>query len=490
MSTIIVCNNYKKTEYSFRPGENLLAFLRARGYTLDAPCGGLGVCGKCRVRIRIGNETQTVLACKTALWEDCTVWLTEDDADLSWNDAEGGSIHSCAREGYGVAVDLGTTTVAVSLHDLQSGQLLGSLSEWNAQRGYGGDVITRIGLCIDRSDGLDTLGDAIRQQIGRMLDSLCRKHGIAKSGVTEAFLAGNTVMQHIFAGVSPASIAAAPFIPATYFDDGTPVVLDGLPFRLAPCVAGYVGGDITAGLLSCDLHTKSGKALFIDVGTNGEMALGGADGFTACAVASGPAFEGAGISCGMPAAFGAINKVELTDDGLTYEVLGGGEPRGICGSGILDLCACLLALGYIDESGCLEEDEDGEAVFYLTDTVYITQRDIRQLQLAKAAVRAGVRLLMQAESVTFNDLDALYLAGGFGNRLRPESAVAIGMLPAEMLGKIIPCGNSSLRGAQQALLDPAAIDALRGIKENCTYLELSSDPNFNECFVEEMSFPE
>ena len=253
-------------------------------------------------------------------------------------------------------------------------------------------------------------------------------------------------------------------------------------------MAGYVGGDITAGLLSTGLHEKAGKSLFIDVGTNGEMALGGRDGFVCCAVASGPAFEGAGIERGMSASFGAIHRVELTDGGLTYEVLGGGEAEGICGSGLLDLVACLLELGYLDESGCLAEDEHGEAVFYLTEKVYITQKDVRQLQLAKAAVAAGIKRLMQSEHATFSDIDALYLAGGFGNRLRPESAVRIGMLPRELLA--VPCGNSALAGAEAALLNPAARETLREIQANCRYLELSSDAAFNDLFIEEMSFPE
>ena len=220
------------------------------------------------------------------------------------------------------------------------------------------------------------------------------------------------------------------------------------------------------------------------------MALGGADGFTACAVASGPAFEGAEISCGMPAADGAIYAVERTAEGLQYSVLGGGEAKGLCGSGLLDLAACLLELGYIDESGCLAEAENGEAVFFLTDRVYLTQRDVRQLQLAKAAVAAGMRLLLRGQRLGWDDLDALYLAGGFGNRLRVESAIRIGMLPRALADRIVPVGNAGLAGAAQALLCPDARETLRAIGRSCRYLELSASPEFNDAFVEEMSFPE
>ena len=488
MSTLTILENGKKTDLSFASGANLLSFLRAHGYFVDAPCGGNGTCGKCRVLLRVGETNQTVLACQTVLTQDCAVSLPHRASDLSWNDSAGRLTFAPGRTGLGAAIDLGTTTIAVKLYDLTDGSYLGTETAWNVQKAFGADVISRIGCCIERADGLALLSDGVRGQILKMLQTLCKKSGRFYNEIAEISLAGNTVMQHIFAGLSPASIASAPFTPLSLFDGGTPYDFDGIPVYLSPCVAGYVGGDITAGLLSTKLHKKKGRSLFIDVGTNGEMALGGRDGFVCCAVASGPAFEGAGIECGMSASFGAISRVELADDGLSYEVLGGGEAEGICGSGLLDLVACLLELGYLDESGCLAEDEHGEAIFQLTDRVYITQKDVRQLQLAKAAVSAGIKRLMQSECVTFSDIDALYLAGGFGNRLNPTSAVRIGMLPREI--KTVPCGNSALAGAEAALLDPAERDTLREIEKNCRYLELSSDAAFNDLFIEEMSFPE
>ena len=488
MSTLTILENGKFADLSFAKGENLLAFLRTHGYFADAPCGGNGTCGKCRVLLRTGETEQVVLACQTALTQEGTVTLPRRASDLSWNDSAGALRFAPGRTGLGAAVDLGTTTIAVKLYDLTDGSYLAVETAWNVQKAFGADVISRIGCCIERADGLAILGSAIRGQLRELLQTLCRKSGRFYGEIAEIFLAGNTVMQHIFAGFSPASIASAPFTPLSLFGDGTPYDFDGIPVYLSPCVAGYVGGDITAGLLSTKLHERKGRSLFIDIGTNGEMALGGHDGFVCCAVASGPAFEGAGIECGMSASFGAIHKVELADGGLSYEVLGGGEAEGICGSGLLDLVACLLDLGYLDESGCLAEDDHGETVFRLTDQVYITQKDIRQLQLAKAAVAAGIKRLMQAEQVTFADIDALYLAGGFGNRLNPASAVRIGMLPRELL--TVFCGNSALAGAEAALLDPTARDTLREIQANCRYLELSSDAAFNDLFIEEMTFPE
>ena len=490
MSIITIYNNGRKREFFFAPRVNLLELLREQGFDVDAPCGGHGKCGKCRVLLDRGSGTESVLACTVVPDGDCTVYLPDSSADLSWNFTTESVITEKGRSGFGAAVDLGTTTVAVSLFDLSDGRRLGSASRWNAQRSFGADVITRISYCMDHPDGLKVLSEAIRTQISDMLGSLCGENDLDLSDIKEIFLAGNTVMQHIFAGISPNGIAAAPFDPASYFDDGRPFMLGDIPVYFSPCVAGYVGGDITAGILGCGLGDSAGRALFIDVGTNGEMALGGSGGFVSCAVASGPAFEGAGISCGMPAANGAVNKVWLTDGGLGYEVIGGGEAAGICGSGLLDLAACLLELGYIDESGCLEENGDGEAAFYLTDRVYVDQRDIRQLQLAKAAVAAGIRLLTESEGLTYGDIDSLYLAGGFGNRLRPESAVRIGMLPKEMLGRISTAGNTSLAGAERALLDPGSRETLNGIKNKCGYIELSTHRKFNDCFVDEMTFPE
>lgn len=490
MSTLIVHNGRKNTEISFTPGRSLLELLRGRGFSVSAPCGGSGRCGKCMVELTENGVTKVVQACSSYPEGDCIVTLPEEHADLSWNDTASAVYSSGGRSGYGAAVDLGTTTVAVKLYRFSDCAVLGSTSEWNVQKSCGGDVITRIDYCMKNPGGLAELSGAIRRQIRNMLSGLCEENGIAYSDISEIFLAGNTVMQHIFAGISPNSIAAAPFTPESLFDDGTEYELDGIAVRLSPCVAGYVGGDITAGLLHSGLSVKSGRSLFIDVGTNGEMALGGKEGFTACAVASGPAFEGAEISCGMPAADGAVYSVELTDEGLQYEVLGGGEAKGICGSGLLDLVACLLDAGIIDESGCLEDDENGEAVFHLTDGVALTQRDIRQLQLAKAAVAAGIRLLLRDNGLKCDDLDALYLAGGFGTRLRAESAMKIGMLPSEMAGRIYPVGNASLAGAEQALLMPEARETLIRIQKNCRYIELSADPGFSEAFVDEMAFPE
>ena len=480
-------------ETSFEQGETLLSVLRRNGCSIKAPCGGNGKCGKCTVRLlRANGALSDVLACQTAAVEGSTVFLEYSGADLSWSISDFSPVSIASASGLGAAVDLGTTSIAVSLFDLAAGKRLACRGEWNAQQSWGADVITRISYTEEHPDGLSALSECVRQQIARMIADLCISCGRQAAEIRSAFLAGNTTMQHIFAALPPESIAHAPFEPLSYFAGEEVVDLSGLPVKLSPCVSGYVGGDITAGILALKMDEKEEIDLLIDVGTNGEMVLGGKSGFVTCAVACGPAFEGAGISCGMPAENGAVNRVFLTDEGLGFEVIGGEEARGICGSGLLDLTACLLELGYISSAGQLlyGGDNGEEACFYLTDTVFLTARDVRQLQLAKAAVAAGIQVLLKYSGISFREISTLYLAGGFGSRLDPRSAAGIGMLPAELLDRVRTAGNSSLAGAEEALLSLDARCRLLTIRKMCFYLELSGMKEFNDCFIEELGFPD
>ena len=268
-------------------------------------------------------------------------------------------------------------------------------------------------------------------------------------------------------------------------------------------MAGYVGGDITAGLLAAGLAELPGENLFLDIGTNGEMALGGRGGFVCCAVASGPAFEGAGITCGMPGVDGAVSRVRY-DRGFLYDVIGGGEPKGLCGSGLLDLTAVLLRLGAIAPGGrllppedapmplrrCLTRDDDGNGRFHLTPEVYLTAADVRNLQLAKAAVAAGIRVLLQQRGISPEQVAGVYLAGGFGSYLDPESAMTIGMLPRACAGKLHTLGNTALAGAAALTLDPAQWQHIGDISRACSYSELSGRADFAAAFTDNLSFPQ
>ena len=502
MSSVRVIRAGKTEEFSEKSDESLLEVLRRNGVAVTAPCGGNGTCGKCRVTVRTEDGEASVLACRTMVTGDCTVLLETAEGGVICADGEAVPLQADGRSGLGAAVDLGTTTVAVKLFDLSDGTEIGSRSAWNAQAPYGGDVITRCQFCMERPDGLDTLKTLVQKQILELIAGICDDPGRDIGEVKEIFLAGNTVMQHILWGLSPAGIAVAPFRPESLFDDGTHMHLDGMTLRCAPCVAGYVGGDITAGLLASGLHKTGGRSLFLDVGTNGEMALGGADGFLSCAVASGPAFEGAGITCGMASTAGAVSHVRWNGTEPEFEVIGGGAAKGICGSGLLDLLAMLLELGIVDETGYLlppedapegfeawlDEDENGSGCFWLTDEVCFTAADVRQLQLAKAAVAAGISVLMQESGVSFEDIDRLVLAGGFGSHMSARSAVAIGMLPEALLEKIVCVGNSSLIGASMALLSAEKRAELLKIQKTCNYLELSGNSAFNDLFPEHMTF--
>ena len=502
MSSVRVILAGKTEEFPAKSDESLLDVLRRNGVSVTAPCGGNGTCGKCRVTVRTEAGDESVLACRTMVQGDCTVLIETAEGGVICADGGELTLQTDGKSGLGAAVDLGTTTVAVKLFDLSDGTELGSRSAWNAQAPYGADVITRCQFCMERPDGLDTLKALAQRQISELIAGICADTGREVCEVKEVFLAGNTVMQHIACGLSPAGIAVAPFQPETLFDGGEQTNLGGIPLRYAPCVAGYVGGDITAGLLASGLHQSTGRALFLDVGTNGEMALGGADGFLSCAVASGPAFEGAGITCGMASTAGGVSHVRWNGTEPEFEVIGGGAAKGICGSGLLDLLVMLLELGIVDETGYLlppedapvgfeawlAEDEDGNGCFWLTDEVCFTAADVRQLQLAKAAVAAGISVLMQAADIGFDEIDQLVLAGGFGSHMSAQSAVAIGMLPEALLEKIVCVGNSSLAGASMALLSEEKRTELLNIQKHCNYLELSGNGAFNRLFPEHMTF--
>ena len=479
--------------------------LRRNDFSPTAPCGGKGHCGKCRVQLVKDGSANELLACRTSVDGDMCVIVPEKSAGGEiLMEGSCRSVRLSPREGLGAAVDIGTTTVALRLFELQSGMELGSRSAWNGQGAYGADVLSRTQYIMERPDALELLSSIIRGQIFSMLRELCNELGRDFTEIKEIFISGNTIMQHIFAALSPASIALAPFKPLTLFDDGRPLIIDNIAVFFAPCVAGYVGGDITAGLLSTELMEKHERALFLDIGTNGEMALGGKNGFVSCAVACGPAFEGAGISCGMTSTPGAISHVDWVDGQFKFSVIGGGNPRGICGSGLIDLMAVLLRLGLVDESGLLlspdeapegledwlDEDENGNGLLFLTedDSVYFTAADVRQLQLAKAAVAAGISVLIQEAGISFEDVECLCIAGGFGSHMRAESAAEMGMLPQTLLDRTVCVGNASLAGATQSLLSHESRTELYRLQKCCRYLELSGNTAFNAAYPAHMSF--
>ncbi|MDD5893659.1 MAG: ASKHA domain-containing protein, partial [Coriobacteriaceae bacterium] len=302
----------------------------------------------------------------------------------------------------------------------------------------------------------------------------------------------------------PHGIGVAPFEPVTLFGDKVEFL--GEQAFFAPCVAGYVGGDITCGLLAIDVRSEDEPVLFLDLGTNGEMALGDRSGIVTCATAAGPVFEGSNVRFGMPAYPGAISSVRLVDGSLELEVIGGEEPVGICGTGLIDAVAVLLELGIVDETGrMLDDDEaadevddedlagrvfelDGRPAFRLAGEIAITQEDIRNLQLAKAAVMGGIETLMERRGIDAFDVAKLQIAGGFGQYLDLRNAARIGLFPEELLDKASSVGNTSIEGASAALFSSAAREELARIVEVCDYVELSGDAAFNAHYIDAMMF--
>lgn len=498
---------------------SLLENLRDAGFSaIHAPCGGKGLCKQCTVtvtgRVRViatGEELEardmSLLSCCHAPAGDCAVTLPE--AHRMEVLTRGAGDIAPGGEGLGAAVDIGTTTVAVYLYDLATGRPLSVQSDRNAQRAFGADVISRIQACAE-PDGLDKLAKAIRKQLSGAIDACCREARRRRDEIRVVSIAANTVMEHIFAKLSPVSIGVAPFKTLSLFGDVSPAgeVFSGLALDaklyLCPAMAGYVGGDITAGLLFSGASDSRDEVLFLDIGTNGEMGVGNAEGFTCCATAAGPAFEGAEIECGMDGSAGAISRVWLDDDGqVQFSVIGGGEAAGVCGSGLIDALCTMLRCGAVQENGrmsapdevspiiapMLRPDENGRMRFYLTDKVYISGDDVRQLQMAKSAIRAGIETLLSLRGLSYKDIDRLILAGGFGAFMDVRSACAIGLLPPAFRTKTRHAGNTAGGGAALALTESGR-EAMAAVSARCSYLELSGSALFMEKYIESMIFDE
>ncbi|MDA8211050.1 MAG: ASKHA domain-containing protein [Clostridia bacterium] len=417
---------------------------------------------------------------------------------------------------FGLALDIGTTTVAGALYDLRTGELKATASSANPQRVYGADVISRLDFA--RSDPQNT---AILQEkvISVVNDIIVKCSQDSKLGPQQIYLVtvvGNTCMQHLFLGINPRNLAAAPFTAVVSHSLLLPASALRLKINPAgyiltlPNVKSYLGADTVGVILATGLHNSKKTQLAIDIGTNGEIVLSYRGRLLACTTAAGPAFEGASISCGMRAAEGAIDKVNITDK-VILSVLGNGPPEGICGSGLIDAVAQMLRVGLIDSSGyLLNGDEarrvvgpelaehlrevEGETHFILGYNhpgrpVYLSQADIRQVQLAKGAIAAGINLLLKELNLTKEDLDEILLAGAFGSYIDRNSARSIGLIPWVSLARIISVGNAAQVGAVEVLLNQDLRHESERIVKQVEYVELSGRGDFQEFFVEAMYFP-
>jgi uncharacterized 2Fe-2S/4Fe-4S cluster protein (DUF4445 family) len=417
-------------------------------------------------------------------------------------------IPKCApdKTGLGAAVDIGTTTVVAYLYDLETTDCLGIQSAINPQVTLGVDVISRIKYCGDFDDGLKKMQDAIVKKINTLTAALLE--GREKEEITQFVITGNTTMLHLFAGLSPVSMGVSPFTPKSVFGytiSAAEAGLDaaGAEVYLVSCISSFVGGDVTSAILASGFQNGKEMCLLMDIGTNGEVALGNRDSIYATSTAAGPAFEGAEIKKGMAGVPGAVNSVFIREGKIEYTVLGGKPPRGICGSGILDLTAVAVQAGLLEDTGrILTPDEapegaekylreiDGEIAVFVDENVYLTQRDIRHIQTAKAAMAAGVLALVKSAGVGLADIKTVFIAGGFGNYMDPESAARIGLIDKQLSDKIEFIGNAAGSGAIMALLNDGYKEESEQIAKMGSHVELGGDAYFMEKYVDCMYFTE
>jgi uncharacterized 2Fe-2S/4Fe-4S cluster protein (DUF4445 family) len=409
---------------------------------------------------------------------------------------------------YGAAVDIGSTTLVTSLVDLGTGSQVGSASALNPQAVHAQDVLSRIKLG-STPDGLALLHGEVITEIDRLIGILAFEARIPRRRIYEVVMAGNTCMLHLAAKVDPEPLGRYPYTPTVTGDQHLPAKALGLavsPFGVVyfpPVVSGFVGADITAGILATELATAAGVTLFVDIGTNGEMVLARDGRLQATSTAAGPAFEGMNIACGMRAARGAIERVSLDGGVVRVKTIDDAPPVGLCGSGLLDAAAELTAHGVIESSGRFTKDRgrlppglhdqfasrDGKTVFHLTPEIYLSQGDIRQVQLAKGAVRAGIDILLQRNGLTAAEVDRALIAGSFGYHLTVRSLVDIGLFPPEFDGKVSYVGNTSRTGAEALLTNAASRETLAGVVRMVEAVELSNDEAFTKVFVAAMAFP-
>lgn len=414
---------------------------------------------------------------------------------------------------WGVAVDLGTTTVAAELVDLATGQVVATAGTYNRQAAFGDDVISRIVYATETPRGREELQQAILETVNGLIDELCREAGISFKDIRAVVGAGNTTMVHLLLNLDPTYIRLEPYVPAANAPPPVKAAKLGLKAHpeawvyLVPGVASYVGGDVVAGVKVTGIGEEEELTLFLDIGTNGEMVLGNREWLMACACSAGPAFEGSGITCGMRAVAGAIEEVEVSPGGeeVFYRTVDGKKPLGICGSGLISLLSSLLRAGVIDRSGRFVEGLDtprlregeegkefvlvwGESTGHGRD-IYVTQGDLQNLLRAKAAIFAGLRTLLSLVGLEAAALERVYIAGGFGRFIDVEDAVGIGMLPDLPRERYAYVGNTSLKGARLCLLSRRAWQETAELARRITYVELSVGNLFMEEFMAALFLP-
>ena len=484
---VTVLMDGRETVIPAQTGETILEALARAGIAVSAPCGGLGRCRKCAVWATgelacedgARLDGQTVLACRTRLTGDARVRVSESKAEILKTGVSAGE-ETDGEAGLGVSVDVGTTTLAAYLVERSTGRVLASDARLNPQRPHGADVISRLSFAIESEENAALLQREILAAIDEMTRSMLERAGRAGEEIRCRALVGNTVMMHLLGGYPARPLAFAPFTPAyTALHEKE---LGGVRTILGGCISGYVGADTLAAALACGLDERDENAMLIDIGTNGEIMLKKDGRCFACSCAAGPAFEGAHIACGTGAVAGAIDHARVENGEIVYTTIGGGEATGICGSGLIDLTAALLERGDITSMGRMAGD------VRLSERVYLARSDIREVQLAKAAIASGIRILAEQAGAALADIEKVYLAGGFGNFIGLDSACRIGLLPAALRAKIVPVGNAAGSGSVRLLVSEQARRRAEALRQATRCVELAATPDFNDVYTDELLF--
>lgn len=504
-------------------GMTILDFLRENNICLNAACNGLGICGKCK--IKIGNlkafegERKVLgdkdidagyrLACMHSVdeceKEDILKDIKESTGSVVLTESFMPKVsHTNICDKYGIAIDIGTTTVAVELIDLSNAAIIAKASEINSQIAFGFDVMSRIAYTMENVDGLFKLQKSIVNTLNMLIDRLQADTGKRREDITEITVAANTVMCHILLGESVEGLGKYPFSPV--FTNSRSVAASNIGIKsdatvtTLPHISGFVGSDIVAGVYASGLCKDDKNVLFIDIGTNGEMILKSGNKLLATSCATGPALEGMNISCGMRAGEGAIDNFCIDENKLSYTTVGNKEAVGICGSGVLAIVRELLKNNIINVRGAIDVeklkkaydfiafDKSGKPFIKISDDIYFTSKDIRQVQLAKGAILSGILALVSEAKLELNDISRVYIAGQFGKYISVDSFFGVGLLPIEFFDKVEYLGNTALAGAYMALLDKYAIEDMSLLSNKTEFFELSRLDNYDRIFAKALKF--
>ena len=469
MPTIRVIYNGTEKDISFEGDKTLSQVLSLADAYVEHPCGGKGSCKKCTVLVD-GKET---LACQYHPKGSETVTVPEKKEILSVSGtAELGEF----TDNVCLCLDIGTTTLALALVSLDEGKTVRVVTATNPQRAYGADIMTRIDYC--HKNSVAELHSCIIAEIADMVKRL----GI--SAVKTMYVSGNATMLHLFFGIDCSSIGVAPYTPV-FLDsktvNGAEIGLDAIGKIISlPSISSFVGADIVAGLGYIGVPKEGSYSLLVDLGTNAEIVLYSSKRGVATAAAAGPCFEGANISCGMSATDGAVYAFDNSNGYAAYKTISDCPPKGICGTGLIDMIAALVSDGTIDETGFMEDDE-----YILSEGVSITAGDVRQYQLAKSAVCSAIQTLMKIESIGFEDIDTIYISGGFSAHINIKNAVKSGLFPPELENKTVALNNSSLLGTIKHACEN--VDFSKFL-DSISYVDLSDNPYFSDLFIENMMF--